>query len=649
MNVEQLAVNTIKGLGMDAVQRANSGHPGMVMGMADIATVLWKHHLKFDPADPEWPNRDRVVLSNGHGSMLLYSMLHLTGTSLTLEDLKNFRQWGSPTAGHPEYGYAPGIETTTGPLGQGFANGVGMALAERWMETQFGGDVVDHHTYVMCGDGCLMEGISAEAASLAGHLNLSKLVVLYDDNNITIDGGTDITFSESVSKRFEAYGWDVQRIDGHDRDAISSAISKAKKSDKPSLICCKTVIAHSAPTKAGTSGAHGAPLGEQEIAQTKTILGMDPNVHFSVPKSVLDFFQSENSDRKSMNDAWKETLKASGKSDKFHSFLENPQVDSFEWPSFEEGTSIATRSSSGKVLQSVANAIPNLIGGSADLAGSNKTTIASSGHMSATDMAARNIHFGVREHAMAAVSNGMCLHGGIRPYCATFLVFHDYMRPSVRLAALMHQPVIFVYTHDSIFVGEDGPTHQPIEQIMSMRLIPNLSVVRPCDANETSEAWKYAMARTDGPTALVLTRQNLPTLRRTQSSSASGLHKGAYVLSDDMDAEVVIIATGSEVSLALEAAEVLRSKGRRIRVVSMPCWEAFEGQPAAYKTDVIPQSLPKVSIEAGVTTGWQAHIGYNGLCIGLDRFGASAPGAVVAKELGLSVESVVDKVQKYLM
>ncbi|MEC8382711.1 MAG: transketolase [Myxococcota bacterium] len=647
-NVEQLAVNTIKGLGMDAVQKANSGHPGMVMGMADIATVLWKEHLKYDPSAPDWPDRDRVILSNGHGSMLLYSMLHLTGTSLSLEDLKNFRQWGAPTAGHPEYGYAPGIETTTGPLGQGFANGVGMAMAERWMAAQFGSDLVDHYTYVLCGDGCLMEGISAEAASIAGHLALSKLIVLYDDNQITIDGETDITFSESVTKRFEAYGWAVDKVDGHDRRAISNAIKSAKLNQKPTLIACRTVIAHSAPTKAGTSQAHGAPLGEEEIAETKRRIGMDPNESFVVPQSVLSFFQSANDERSQIRHAWATRLLSSGKEEQFSQFNDKINVQSIDWPTFDPSQKLATRASSGTVLQAIAASVPQLIGGSADLAGSNKTTIKNSSHLSALDMSGRNIHFGVREHAMAAIANGLSLHGGVRPYCATFLVFHDYMRPSVRLAAIMHQPVIFVYTHDSVYVGEDGPTHQPIEQLMSMRLIPNLHVLRPSDANEVSEAWKYALARHDGPTALVLTRQGLKTVDRNNSNSAANLHRGAYVVYDVENPDVILIATGSEVSLAIESASALSGINIKARVVSMPCWKAFDSQSPSYKSQILPNDIPKVSIEAGVTSGWHAYVGYNGICIGLDRFGASAPGHIVAEKLGLSVENVVAKVKSHL-
>lgn len=648
MSVEQQAVNTIKALGMDAVQKANSGHPGMVMGMADIATVLWGKHLKYNPSNPYWPDRDRVVLSNGHGSMLLYSMLHLTGTSLSLDDLKDFRQWGAPTAGHPEYGFAPGIETTTGPLGQGFANGVGMALAERWMKAQFGDDLVNHYTYVLCGDGCLMEGITAEAASLAGHLNLSKLIVLYDDNEITIDGSTNISFSESVNQRFKSYGWAVDKIDGHDREAIHNAITNAKNNNKPTLISCRTVIAHSAPTKAGTAKAHGAPLGEQEIAETKKVMGMDPNKHFCVSDSVLSYFRDNDDLRSELNEAWQNRLESSGLKEKFEQYLGQIDTSKVSWPTFTSDQPMATRASSGKVIQAIAKGLPNVIGGSADLAGSNKTTISGSPHLTADDMSGRNIHFGVREHAMAAICNGISLHGGVYPYCATFLVFHDYMRPSVRLAALMHQPVVFVYTHDSVFVGEDGPTHQPIEQIMSMRLIPNLHVVRPSDANEVTEAWKYALERIQGPTALVLTRQSLPTIKRDNLNSADGLHRGAYTVLSNENPQVIIIATGSEVALALDSAKALSDIGVNANVVSMPCWKAFDLQDASYKEQVLPQNIKKVSIEAGVTTGWQTYVGYNGGCIGINRFGASAPGGIVAEQLGLSVDNVVSEVTALL-
>ncbi|MCA9562013.1 MAG: transketolase [Myxococcales bacterium] len=648
--IEARCVNTIKGLAMDAVQKANSGHPGMPMGMADIATVLWGEHLKFDPSAPQWPDRDRVVLSNGHGSMLLYSMLYLTGTSLTLDDLKNFRQWGSPTAGHPEYGYAPGIETTTGPLGQGIANGVGMAFAEQWLRERFGSELVNHHTYVLAGDGCLMEGVSAEAASLAGHLGLGRLIVLYDDNQITIDGRTDISFSENVGARFEAYGWQVMAVNGHDRPAISRAIESAKSDDsKPTLICCRTVIAHGAPTLADTSKSHGSPLGDAEIAATKTALGMNPAETFAVPDDVLAYFREKNAARKSARTDWEGRLASHGSRAEWEDFHALPSLDKVSWPAFEAGTSIATRKSSHTVLQALAQAFGNLIGGSADLAGSNGSRLNDGGDIQKGQFAGRNIHFGVREHGMAAICNGISLHGGLRPFCATFLVFHDYMRPAVRLAALMHQPVTFVYTHDSIFLGEDGPTHQPIEHLAAMRAVPNLHVVRPADANETAEAWRYALERNDGPTALCLTRQGLPTLDQHSLGKATGLHQGAYILSGAASGtpEVVLVATGSEVALALKSQKSLLERGIQARVVSMPCWEAFDKQDAEYRNRVLPPDVRKVAIEAGSSFGWHRYVGNGGGFVTIDHFGASAPASVLAEKFGLTVEAVVETARQH--
>ncbi|MFT5686212.1 MAG: transketolase, partial [Myxococcota bacterium] len=494
MSIEQQVANTIKGLAMDAVQAANSGHPGAPMGMADIATVLWGRFLKYDPADPAWPDRDRVVLSNGHASMLLYSMLHLTGVqdahrggdSITLDDIKNFRQWGYPTAGHPEFGHAAGIETTTGPLGQGFANGVGMALAERWLRARFGAELVDHHTYVLTGDGCLMEGVCAEAASLAGHLKLDRVIVLYDDNEITIDGGTEVSFTEDVGGRFTCYGWQVIKVNGHDRDAIADAITAAKaNTEQPTLICCRTIIAQGSPHKAGTSAAHGAPLGVDEIRLTKAGLGMDPDATFAIPDEVVAHFRDGDAARGEAHAAWSARLAASDLGDKLTAFLGEPDLSGVVWPEFGTDGKLATRKASAAAVQAIAASVENFLGGSADLAGSNGSYIKGGGDITGSDFAQRNLHFGVREHGMAAICNGMSLHGGVYPYCATFLVFHDYMRPSVRLAGLMGQPVTYVYTHDSIFLGEDGPTHQPVEHLMAMRGIPNLYVVRPGDAAET--------------------------------------------------------------------------------------------------------------------------------------------------------------------
>ncbi|RME22055.1 MAG: transketolase [Deltaproteobacteria bacterium] len=643
---------TIAGLAMDAVQKANSGHPGAPMGMADMATVLWNRFLKYDPDDATWPDRDRFVLSNGHASMLLYAVLHLSGQRsphqppLSLDDLRNFRQWGSPTAGHPEYGEAPGIETTTGPLGQGFSTAVGMALAEAWLRARFGQELVDHMTWVFAGDGCLMEGVTSEAASLAGHLGLGRLVVLYDDNHITIDGTTDLAFSEDVGARFEAMGWQVLHVDGHDRDALAAAIELARdETARPSLICCRTEIAHGAPHKANTSAAHGAPLGEEEVRLAKEALGLDPDEQFAVPAEVVAMLRARDDERRAAHAAWRQRLSESGRAEEWARYMGPPAVDTIDWPEFSAGDKLATRKASARVIQAMAASLPQLLGGSADLAGSNGSLIQGGGDVQRDRMDGRNLHFGVREHAMAAICNGLSLHGGIQPYCATFLAFHDYMRPSVRLAALMHQPVVYVYTHDSFYLGEDGPTHQPVEHLMSMRAMPNLWVVRPADANETAAAWKLALSRRDGPTALCLTRQGLPILAET-AGCADKVAAGAYVLADaEGDLRCVLLATGSEVHLALAARAVLQEQGVGTRVVSMPCWEAFETLDAADRESVLPPDVPTVSIEAGSTLGWSkwadAHVG-------LDRFGASAPAAVLADKLGFRVQDVVDAATRLL-
>lgn len=646
MTPEQRAVNTIKCLGMDAVQQANSGHPGMVMGMADIATVLWSDFVKYDPNDAHWPDRDRVILSNGHGSMLLYAALHLSGQSITLEEIKEFRQWGAVTAGHPEYGYADGIETTTGPLGQGFANGVGMAMAERWLRDNVDPNLVDHHTYVMCGDGCLMEGVTAEAASLAGHLKLGKLVVLYDDNNITIDGRTDIAFGEDVCARFEAYGWQTMRIDGHDREAIRTAIQAGKDNvQQPTLIACKTVIAQGAPTKADTSSAHGAPLGDEEIRGAKIAMGMNPDERFVVHNDAYNHFRKRHEALSKQRQSWDSRVINSGNGELLQQYLSPPSTENVKWPVFEEGTGMATRNASQTILTAIADGIPNFIGGSADLAGSNKTKMPGGDCTGESFENGRTIHFGVREHGMAAISNGLILHGGVHPFCATFLVFHDYMRPSVRLSALMHQPLNYVYTHDSIFVGEDGPTHQPIEQIESMRLIPNLWVMRPADANESSVMWKVALDRRDGPNALCFTRQKLPTLNMNIAQNAV---YGGYTVQDFGDADAtqkcILVATGSEVSLAIQSVDALEAEGWSVRVVSIPCRELFMTQSIEYRQSILPSGIPSIAIEAGVRQGWLG-FGVQG-ALGLDRFGASAPGNIVAEKLGLHVKGIVQQVQQ---
>ncbi|MFT4979023.1 MAG: transketolase [Myxococcota bacterium] len=659
-NLEQLAVNTIKGLSMDAVQAANSGHPGAPMGMADMAAVLWGRFLKYDPADPDWADRDRVILSNGHASMLLYSMIHLTGLqdasregglALSLEDIQNFRQWGYPTDGHPEYGHVKGIETTTGPLGQGVSNAVGFAMAERLLRERFGTGIVDHFTYAFTGDGCLMEGVSSEACSLAGHLKLGRLVVLYDANEITIDGSTDLSFSESVAGRYTAYGWHVLSVDGHDRDAIAAAIVESKaEAGRPSLIVCRTRIGHGSPNMEGSNKTHGSPLGDAEIRATKTRLGMDPDVTFATPRGAYDYFRSSDAARAEVRGAWEARLAASAERERFLALHAAPVLDEVVWPVFEAGGKIATRAASGAVLQAAAAQIESLIGGSADLAGSNNCTIKGSGFISGADFTGRNIHFGVREHGMAAACSGLVLHGGVRPYCATFMVFHDYMRPSVRLAALMKQPVLYIYTHDSIFLGEDGPTHQPVEHLMAMRAIPNLYVFRPADATETTVGWQVALGRQDGPVALCLTRQKLPIFDRSTLAPASEAAKGGYVLSEAANGipDVVLIASGSEVSLSLEAQAILTASGRSARVVSMPCWRLFDAQDRGYRAEVLPVGVPRVSIEAGITQGWERYVGLDGEMVGIDRFGASAPGEVVADQLGLNIASIQAAVDRLL-
>jgi transketolase len=657
---EQHAVNTIKGLSMDAVQAARSGHPGAPMGMADMATVLWGRFLKYDPADTDWADRDRVVLSNGHASMLLYSMIHLTGLqdsqrdggeAISLEDIRNFRQWGYPTDGHPEHGHVKGVETTTGPLGQGISNAVGFAMAERLLRARFGVDLVDHYTYVLAGDGCLMEGVASEACSLAGHLKLGRLIALYDANDITIDGTCALAFGEDVGARFAAYGWQVIEIDGHDRPAIAAAITSARGDDsRPTLIVCRTRIAHGAATMEGSNKTHGSPLGDAEIRATKERLGMDPDQSFVIEDGAYDYFRAGDPDRAAAHAAWAKRLASHPERARFETFHSSPDLDAVDWPVFEAGDKIATRAASGTVLQALAAGIESIMGGSADLAGSNKSIIASSGDVSPEDFTGRNIHFGVREHGMAAICNGLALHGGVIPYCATFMVFHDYMRPSVRLAALMKQRVTYIYTHDSIYLGEDGPTHQPVEHLMAMRSIPNLFVFRPADASETAIGWRVAIQRADGPTALSLTRQKLPVLDRVTLGPAEGALRGGYVLSEAEDGEpcAVIIASGSEVSLALEAQAILSASGQRVRVVSMPCWKLFDQQDRAYRRAVLLDGVPRVSVEAGITQGWERYVGIDGEMVGIDRFGASAPGAVVADQLGLNIASIQAAVHRLL-
>jgi transketolase len=637
-SAEQLAVNTLKALAMDAVQKANSGHPGMPMGMADIAVTLWGKFLRVDPDHPEWPDRDRFIVSNGHGSMLLYSLLHLSGFPVSMDELKNFRQWKYHTAGHPEIDQSVGIETTTGPLGQGFGTGVGMAMAETHLRARLGEDLVSHRTFGLVSDGDLMEGISSEAASLAGHFGLGRLVYLYDDNNISIDGSTNITFSEDVAKRFDAVGWHTREIDGHDRPAITAAIEAAlDEEDRPSLIICHTHIAHGAPSKQDTASAHGSPLGEEEIKLTKKAMGYPIDPPFHVDDTVYEFFTTAMEQGRTANKQWEERFAAADTTewDAFHSTA----PIRLEGPGFEIGQEIATRSSSGKLFAEIAEKVPGFIGGSADLAGSTKTVIDPDRLFSKDDPTARDIPFGVREHAMGTLVNGMAVHGGLRPYGATFFVFSDYMRPAVRLSALMEAPSVWVWTHDSIFLGEDGPTHQPIEHLASMRAMPNLWVIRPADANEVLQAWEVALNRSDGPVALVLTRQDLPTLPK------GNLERGGYVVRDGSD--VTIIATGSEVSAALGAADVLDGDGVSARIVSLPCWELFDSQPVAYRDEVLG-TAPRVSVEAGSVFGWERIAGPGGLSIGIDHFGASAPAEVLAEQFGFTPDAIAGRVKNFL-
>jgi transketolase len=649
--IDDLCVNTIRTLSMDAIQAANSGHPGAPMGLAAAGYVLWTKFLKHNPKNPSWENRDRFVLSGGHASMLLYSLLHLTGYDLSLEDIKNFRQWGSKTPGHPEYGHTPGVETTTGPLGQGVANAVGMAMAERHLAARFnqsGDDIVDHFTYVMCGDGDLMEGVASEAASLAGHLGLGKLICLYDDNKISIEGNTDITFTEDVGLRFQSYGWHVQKVaDGNDVDAISQAIEAAQaETGRPSIICLRTHIAYGSPNKQDTADAHGAPLGKEEVCLTKKNLGCPEDAVFCTPDAAVSEFRKCIQLGADAEKAWDKTLAAYA--DKYKDLVESyrqaidgslPVGWDADIPVFAD-KAVATRAASGKVLNAVAGKVPTLMGGSADLAPSNKTEIAGSHDFQKDSYDGRNIRFGVRELAMGAILSGMALHGGIRPYGGTFLVFADYMRPAIRVAALMKLPVIYVFTHDSIAVGEDGPTHQPVEHLASLRCIPNLTVIRPADANETAQAWKTAIQSTDGPVALVLSRQGLPILPPNDQ-----LTKGAYVLADaDGNPDITLIGTGAETSVALEAKKLLADRGISARVVNMPSWELFDKTASDYQATVFPDNgSPRLVVEAGFPMGWEKYLGSRGTAVAMNSYGASAPGGLVLEKFGFTPENVAEK------
>jgi len=661
-SLDQQCINTIRTLAMDAVQKADSGHPGLPMGMADVAYVLWTRFLKHNPTDPAWPNRDRFVLSAGHGSMLLYSLLHLTGYDLPLEELESFRQWGSRTPGHPEYGLTPGVEATTGPLGQGFANGVGMAIAERFLAATFnrpGCPIFDHTTYAIVSDGDLMEGVSHEAASLAAHLGLGKLVYLYDDNEISIEGSTDLAFTEDVPARFRAYGWHVQEVGGYDLEEIGAAIHTAQQeTERPSLIVCHTHIGYGSPHKQDTADAHGAPLGEEEVRLTKEALGWPPDAHFFVPDEALAVFRQAVERGRQAQAQWHETFEhyraafpdeAALLEALWAGKLPEGWTDALPRFSPNDG-SLATRNASGAVLNALARVLPTLIGGSADLAPSTNTLLKGYADFQRATPAGRNLHFGVREHAMGSILNGMALHGGILPYGATFMVFSDYMRPPVRLAAMMHLPVVYVWTHDTVWLGEDGPTHQPVEHLAALRAIPNLVIIRPADANETAAAWRVALERRDGPTGLALTRQKVPVLFETNRDAAQTVARGAYVLADSSGIPgVLLIASGSEVHLALAARDVLAQRGIAVRVVSMPSWELFEAQPASYRDAVLPpQVTARLAIEAGVTQGWERYAGPAGDVIGLEHFGASAPYKVLMDKFGFTAQAVVERVLRLL-
>ncbi|HWP81727.1 MAG TPA: transketolase [Bacteroidota bacterium] len=661
--LDQLCINTIRTLSIDAVQKAKSGHPGMPMGAAPMAYVLWTRYLKHNPANPKWHNRDRFVLSAGHGCMLLYSLLHLTGYDLSLDEIKNFRQWGSKTPGHPESHLTPGVETTTGPLGQGFANGVGMAIAQKYLAARYnkpGFNVVDYRIYAIVSDGDLMEGVASEAASLAGHLKLDNLIYLYDDNKISIDGSTDLAFTEDRGKRFEAYGWHVQKVeDGNDIDAIDKAIEQAISTPgKPHLIQVRTHIGYGSPNKQDTADAHGSPLGEEEVKLTKNNLGWDPEKHFYIPEDVLKHFRTAIEKGKMAESKWN-SLFAEYKKElpDLAAELERARHGDFgeEWkralPSFGAETgAMATREASGKVLAAIVPHLPTLIGGSADLTPSNNTFVKGMGEFQPGNYGGRYLRFGVREHAMGSIMNGIALTDGMIPYGGTFLLFSEYMRPPIRLASIMHVRPIFVYTHDSIGLGEDGPTHQPIEQLAALRTIPNITVIRPADANEVSIAWKVAIEHRGGPVLLALTRQKVPTIDRTRYAKADGLEKGAYVLAENStQPEIILIGTGSEVQHVIAAYEQLTKENVKARVVSMPSWELFERQPKEYREHVFQPSVKKrLAVEAAVPMGWCKYVGDYGEVIGITKFGASAPFEILMKEYGFTTQNILTKARELL-
>ncbi|MDR3575269.1 MAG: transketolase [Anaerolineaceae bacterium] len=654
-DLQNRSINAIRFLSADGVQQANSGHPGLPMGTAAIAYTIWTRHLHFNPANPDWPDRDRFILSGGHGSMLLYSLLYLTGFDLTLDDLKNFRQWGSKTPGHPEYGLTPGVETTTGPLGQGFSNGVGMAIAEAHLAGVFnrpGHEIINHYTYAIVTDGDLMEGVASEAASLAGHLKLGKLICFYDDNHISIDGSTDLAFTEDRGARFAAYGWQVLSIpDGNDVEGIDNAIQEAKLDPRPTLIVCRTHIGYGLPTRQDTSKAHGEPPGEEELNGAKRNLGWPMEPRFYVPDDVLAFYRQTGKKGSHLELDWHK---------RFESYrLAEPQLaaelerrlagklpdgwdkDLPDFPADPKG--MASRTSSGKIINALAVKIPELVGGSADLTPSTSTWIQNTEDFQPENRLGRNFHFGVREHGMGAIINGMALHKGVIPFGATFFVFSDYMRPAIRLSAISHIPSIWVFTHDSIGLGEDGPTHQPVEQLASLRAIPNLVVIRPGDANEVREAWKVAISRRNGPTLMAFTRQNIPTLDRSKLGPAIGLTKGAYVLANlgEGKPQIILMASGSELSLVIDAGYRLVQEGVNVRIVSFPSWELFEQQSLAYKNEVLPPDIKvRLAVEAGVTQGWERWVGFDGQTMGINKFGASAPYKTIYEKYGLTVDSV---------
>ncbi len=652
------AANIVKGLAADAVEAASSGHPGMPIGCAEIGTLLYSEVLKHNPESPEWPNRDRFVLSNGHGSMLLYSHLHLSGYELSLEDLKNFRQLGYPTPGHPEYGDTPGVETTTGPLGQGFSNAVGMAIAERMLAASYNRpdyEIFDHYTYTMAGDGCMMEGVTSEAASLAGHLGLGKLIAIYDSNDISIEGSTELAFTEDVAARFRAYNWQViDEVDGHSLEEMRSALKEAKADqDRPSLIVARTKIAHGAPGKEGSASAHGAPLGEDEVRGLKQNIGLPPEEKFYIPEDVRDFWLERMAVKKQEYQEWQQLFQE-WQQQFPELYQEWQRAMNLELPGdLEEKIAeldfpeeIATRKASGKVLELLAEELPYLCGGSADLAPSTKTYLEGKGEIQRGQFAGQNFRFGVREHAMGAVVSGLALHGGLRPFAATFLVFSDYMRPAIRLAAIMEQPVIYVYTHDSIFIGEDGPTHQPVEQLESLRLIPGLKVLRPADAEETARAWLTALENKEGPTALILTRQGLPALKK---DNPIDMNLGGYVIREEEEPEVIMLASGSEVSLAVAAAEKLAQEEISCRVISVPDREEFAAYLAENDAGLLkPQSALRVVLEAGVDRGWHQFLGSQDLSFSVEEFGASGPGEEVGRHYGFAAGNIVEEIKNHL-